>query len=261
MERMASQRENRARARELIAAARAPGARRGGPPSGVSVAVGDGEQVAIYAAPVERLGVEPQGALGAGSVTDDLLSGRGALADRDALDSALGALPGGIYDVTIRLQTGDPRGRSTQERTEVRSVVISDADTPEERGARVTRVMQGVARDVVKEDSSARVRIGGAVLSPEGMLGMRQRIGEPVEAPEQPTRPARRRPTRKPTRKAPARKPTRKLTRKAPARKPAPKPTRKPAARKPLRDALGRFASKPKPKPKRKPAKKGKSRR
>jgi len=110
----------------------------------------------------------PQGALGQGSVTDDLLQNNALLADRAALDDAVAPLPPGVYDLVTRFEITDPNTRVRQFTTEIRSVFISAGDDPHERGARTIRQMQTVSRDIVKKGSHLEVRMVGALLFPAG---------------------------------------------------------------------------------------------
>ena len=138
-----------------------------------------GDVIAIYAAPVEPRGIEPQGVLAGGTITDDLLTGRGLLADRGALDALLGDLPPGAYDMVSNFVIEDREQGTGWRRTEVRTVWISASDSPKQRGHLASKQLQTVARDVVKDDSKLLVRIAGAVLFPSGAYTVPQSISKP----------------------------------------------------------------------------------
>lgn len=125
-----------------------------------------GDVVAVYSAPVEPEGQIAQAALGAGSVTDDLLRGGGSLIDKDALGDALDGTRAGVYSVLLAFDCNNPTAmkRWTQ-RDSVEVVFTGDPSTWPDI---VARAIQTRAREIVKEDSDTIVTLIEAVIVPEG---------------------------------------------------------------------------------------------
>lgn len=193
----------RARGR-ATAPGRAPGAGRIQPTDDGAV---------VYAAPRGPDGrVEPQAALGHGSVTDDIHARSGAFVARGGSQAGLKHVTG-LRTVVLRFRTEDDDG---QTRSHVRHATVDFgrfAD-PRKREVAIARVIADHARSLIREDSGRQVYL------------MLARVGKSAQAVES------RRPPRKPTKKKPAKKPARKAAKKKPAKKLARKPAKKPARKK-----------------------------
>lgn len=151
-------------------------------PSGQSKPAREGDVLAIYAAPREPLGVEAQAALGAGSVSSEIVGAdRSGNVDRAALAREVERLEPGVYSVLVAFDVeGAPGEVSRYIQRERRDVVIGS----EERAAIVGRAIQSAARDVVKGNSARRVRVVEAVLVPEDQVqGLGVEIGQDSEIP------------------------------------------------------------------------------
>lgn len=140
--------------------------------------------------------VEPQAALGVGSVSDDLIGRRGAFVSRGGIRSGLEKVQGlRTLTITYRigLDTDDTEGEDGDiipgegSRTVRRRVTVDfgKAKSPRERELAIARAVQDHARALIRDDSSQVVRISLV------------RIGEAIQLSES-KRPDRSKPKRKP---------------------------------------------------------------
>lgn len=121
--------------------------------------------LSIYAAPRTRYGdLEPQPALGQGSVTDDLIRRKGAKVTPPKLGDLAGVE--GLQTVRGKFRKSDDEAESG-ERTITRetTVLIPKGATTEERSRIIARALQGMARAIVEADSSDTVDLEEADVS------------------------------------------------------------------------------------------------